>query len=39
MELIEDFFVPIPPEKRKWGGPVLEEEIRPLLKFHMKIES
>jgi hypothetical protein len=39
MQLTKAFTVPIPPEKRKFKWITTEQEIRPVLKFHMKLES
>jgi hypothetical protein len=39
MQLTKSFSVPIPPEKRKYKWITTEHEIRPVLKFHMKLES
>jgi hypothetical protein len=39
MQLTKVFIVPIPPEKRKFKWITTEQEVRPVLKLHMKLES
>jgi hypothetical protein len=39
MQLTKTFTVPIPPEKQKYKWITTEKETRPVLKFHMKLES